>query len=46
MKPKSELRQKFESLARNKGYTNFQRRGDFYSLSELNTLWDGFMLAH
>jgi hypothetical protein len=38
-------RKVFEIKAAKKGFTDFGRRGDFYNLTELNSMWEGYKLA-
>lgn len=38
-------RKAFEQKAAKKGFTDFGRRGMYYNVTELNTMWEGYLLA-
>lgn len=38
-------RKMFELKAAKKGFTDFGRRGDYYNVTELNIMWEGYKLA-
>lgn len=38
-------RKAFEAKAAKKGFTDFGRRGMYYNVTELNTMWEGYLLA-